>query len=111
MKLELENFSYLLILLFVLVGSGWLEFVMRTKVITRWRSLVLVLLPVVTVFSLWDAYAISEGHWYFNPEKITGLIAWGNIPFDEILFFVVVPIASILTLEAVRSAKPDWWKK
>lgn len=108
--MEFENLSYLLILLFVLVGSGWLEFVMRTKVIVRWRSLLLVLLPVVTVFSLWDAYAISEGHWYFNPEKITGLITWGNIPFDEILFFVVIPIASILTLEAVRSAKPDWWK-
>lgn len=110
MKLSLENFSYLLILLFVLIGSGWLEFVMRTRLLARWRSFLLTLVPVLVVFSLWDAYAISEGHWYFNPAKITGLIAWGGIPIDEILFFVVIPIASILTLEAVRSAKPEWWK-
>lgn len=110
MNLDLENFSYLLILLFVLLGSSWLEFVMRTRLLVRWRSFLLTILAVVPIFSIWDAYAISEGHWYFNPEKITGIIAWGGIPFDEILFFVVVPMASILTLEAVRSAKPNWWK-
>ena len=29
----------------------------------------------------------------------------GGLPLDEVLFFVVVPIASLLTLEAVRSVK------
>jgi hypothetical protein len=27
------------------------------------------------------------------------------VPVDEILFFVTIPIASVLTLEAVRSVK------
>ena len=111
MELQLENFSYLAILLFVLIGSGWLEFVMRTRLIARWRSFLLTLIPVMVFFSVWDAYAIGEGHWYFNPEKITGIIAWGGIPIDEILFFIVIPIASILTLEAVKSAKPHWWNQ
>ena len=30
------------------------------------------------------------------------------MPFDEVLFFVAIPIAAILTLEAVRSVKPHW---
>ena len=110
MKFNVENFSYLLILLFVLIGSGWLEFVMRTRLLTRWRSFLLTLVPVVAVFSLWDAYAIQSDHWYFNPDKITGILVWGGIPIDEILFFIVIPVASILTLEAVKSAKPQWWK-
>lgn len=110
MKFNVENFSYLLILLFVLIGSGWLEFVMRTRLLPRWRSFLLTLVPVVAVFSLWDAYAIQSGHWYFNPDKITGILVWGGIPIDEILFFIVIPVASILTLEAVKSAKPQWWK-
>lgn len=110
MKFNVENFSYLLILLFVLIGSGWLEFVMRTRLLPRWRSFLLTLVPVVAVFSLWDTYAIQSGHWYFNPDKITGILVWGGIPIDEILFFIVIPVASILTLEAVKSAKPQWWK-
>ena len=34
-----------------------------------------------------------------------GSICQGNIPLDELLFFLVIPLASILTLEAVRSVK------
>ena len=30
------------------------------------------------------------------------------LPLEEVLFFVVVPLASVLTLEAVRSARPHW---
>jgi hypothetical protein len=29
----------------------------------------------------------------------------GGLPLDEVLFFVVVPVAAVLTLEAVRSVK------
>ena len=32
----------------------------------------------------------------------------GGVPLDEILFFMVIPLASILTLEAVRSVRG--WK-
>ena len=52
-----------------------------------------------------DAYAIANGHWYFDTDMITGIYLPGNIPLDELLFFLVIPLASILTLEAVRSVK------
>ena len=69
------------------------------------RTLLLALAPVVVVFCLWDLYAIASGHWTFDPERTTGVLFPGGLPLDEVLFFVVVPIASILTLEAVRSVK------
>jgi lycopene cyclase domain-containing protein len=100
-----SHLSYVGVLLFVLLGSGWLEVLLRTRVYARWKRLVLSVLPVVVVFSLWDLYAIAQAHWSFDPDRTTGVVFPGGLPLDEVLFFVVVPIASVLTLEAVRSVK------
>jgi lycopene cyclase domain-containing protein len=89
---------------FIFLGTVWLEFGLRTRVYRRWRRLLLTVLPVVAVFLLWDAYAIASGHWWFDEALITGIRLPGDIPVDELVFFVMVPIASILALEAVRSA-------
>ena len=56
---------------------------------------------VVVVFVLWDLYAIAQNHWTFDPERTSGLLLPGGLPIDEVLFFIVIPIASVLTLEAV----------
>ncbi len=101
----MSRLAYLAVLVFVLVGTGWLEVLLRTRVYARWRRLALTLVPVVAVFCLWDLYAIAAGHWTFDGERTTGIVFPGGLPLDEVLFFVVVPIASLLTLEAVRSVK------
>ena len=99
------SLAYVGILVFVLAGSLWLEVVLRTPVFRRWPRLFLVMVVVVWPFLAWDAYAIANGHWYFDTDMITGIYLPGNIPLDELLFFLVIPLASILTLEAVRSVK------
>jgi len=101
----LGRFSYVGVLVFVLAGSLWLELVLRTRVLARPRRLLAVLVIVVWPFLVWDAYAISQGHWWFDEEHILGIYLPAEIPIDELLFFMVIPIASILTLEAVRSVK------
>jgi lycopene cyclase domain-containing protein len=100
-----SRFAYLGVLLFVVVGTAWLEVLLRARVYRRWRRLLLTLLPVVAVFVVWDLYAIASGHWTFDPSQTTGVILPGELPLDELLFFVVIPIAALLTLEAVRSVK------
>jgi lycopene cyclase domain-containing protein len=101
----MSRFAYVAVLVFVLVGTGWLEVLLRARVYARWRRLALTLVPVVAVFCLWDLYAIASGHWTFDVERTLGVVFPGGLPLDEVLFFVVVPIASLLTLEAVRSVK------
>jgi len=32
----------------------------------------------------------------------------GNVPIEELLFFLVIPTCAVLTLEAVRRTKPAW---
>jgi lycopene cyclase domain-containing protein len=95
------HLSYLAVLAFVVVGSGWLELFLRVRVYRRWRRLLLVLAPTVVIFVLWDLAAIAAGHWTFDAEQMTG-IRLGSLPLEELLFFVVVPIAAILAFEAVR---------
>lgn len=100
-----SRLAYVAILVFVLVGSSWLEALCRTRVFIRSKRLILSILPVVVLFFGWDAYAIANGHWWFDTDRILGLYLPGQVPVDEVLFFIVIPIASILTLEAVRSVQ------
>lgn len=101
----LGSLSYVGVLVFVLVGSLWLEIVLRTRVFARPRRLLLTIVIVVWPFLIWDAYAIAQGHWWFDESRILGVYLPGEIPLDELLFFMVIPLASVLTLEAVRSVK------
>ncbi|MEO8107067.1 MAG: lycopene cyclase domain-containing protein [Actinomycetes bacterium] len=101
----MPRLAYFGVLVFIVVGSGWLEVVMRTNVLRRSRRFVLALAPVLALFLIWDAYAIAAGHWTFDPDRTTGVTLLGSIPLEELVFFVVVPFAAVLTLEAVRSAR------
>ena len=101
----MSRFAYVGVLAFVVIGTAWLEVALRTRVYARWRRLLAALVPVVLLFCAWDLYAIAAGHWTFDPARTTGVVLPGGLPLDEVLFFVVVPIAAVLTLEAVRSVK------
>lgn len=100
----MRQLSYVGMLALVVLGTLPLEIVLRTGVYRRWRRLLLTLLPVVPIFLVWDLYAISGGHWRFDDTQMLGLRV-GELPVEELLFFLVVPIASVLTLEAVRAVR------
>jgi lycopene cyclase domain-containing protein len=102
------RYSYVAILAFVMVGCLWLEVALRTRVFRRWRRLVLAILPAVVLFFIWDVYAVAAGHWWFDEDLILGIRLPGDVPLDEVLFFIAIPIASILTIEAVRAVKDHW---
>ncbi len=99
------RFTYFAILAFIFLGSAWLEIALRTRVLRRWKRLLLALAVPFTVFVVWDIWALATGHWSIDPERTVGLDLFGIIPIEEIVFFVVVPTASILSLEAVRAVR------
>ncbi|MDT7547231.1 MAG: hypothetical protein QOE99_3341 [Actinomycetota bacterium] len=96
--------TYLLVLGGCVLGTAPLELVLHTRVYARWRRLLLTLLPVFVVFTLWDVLAIRAGHWAYDPRQTTGLHV-GNVPIEELLFFLVIPVCSVLALEAVRAVR------
>lgn len=95
---------YLLVMAGCLVGTLPLELVLHTRVYARRRRLALTLAPVLAVFVTWDALAIRAGHWGYDPRQTVG-IQIGNVPVEELVFFLVVPVCSILALEAVRAVR------
>ena len=76
----MSHLTYLLVLLAIFVGSGWLEVVLGVRVWRRPMRLLLTLLPVVCVFYVWDVYAVSRHHWSFDPSRVTGLRLPGDLP-------------------------------
>jgi lycopene cyclase domain-containing protein len=100
-----RHLSYLGMLAFCLLGTAPLELFLHVGVYRRWRRLALTVLPVLVVFVVWDLYAISRGQWTFDPRQTLGLDLPGGLPVEEVGFFLVVPVAAVLTLEAVRAVR------
>ena len=96
--------AYLLVLAGCLIGTAPLEVLLHTRVYAQWRRLLLTLLPVAVVFTAWDVLAIRAGHWSYDRRQTSGLHV-GNVPVEELLFFLVIPTCAILSLEAVRSVR------
>jgi len=59
--------------------------------------------PVAAVYLIWDAIAVAAHVWSFNPRYILGALAPGDLPVEEVLFFVVIPLCALLTYSAVDS--------
>ena len=94
--------SYLLVLLACLLGTLPLEVHWRAYVYRRPRRYLLTLAPVVAVFVAWDLWAIGREHWDFDPDQTSRVLLPGDLPLEELLFFVVIPTCALLTFEAVR---------
>jgi lycopene cyclase domain-containing protein len=80
-----------------------LEFVLGARVYRRFRLMLAAILPVVVVFSVWDIIGIVRHHWSYNPRFVTGIRLVFEMPLEELVFFVVIPVCGLLTYEAVGS--------
>jgi lycopene cyclase domain-containing protein len=101
----MRHLTYLAVLAGCLAGAGWLEVVVRTRVLRRWRRLLLTLAPVLLVFLAWDTYAVTHHQWTFDRSRTTGVVVLAGVPLEELLFFVVVPACAVLAFEAVRAVR------
>ena len=103
----MRHLTYLALLAGCLLGTAPLEVVLRTRVYARWRRLALAVLPGLMLGIAWDIYAISRHQWSFDRRYLIGLRVAG-LPIEEALFFVVIPVCAVLTLEAVHRRRPGW---
>lgn len=99
------NWLYLGVLVACVVATLPLEVFLHTRVYARPHRLLLTLVPVFAVFVTWDALAVHARQWSYR--HLLGVVV-GNLPIEELAFFVVIPICAILTLEAVRARRPAW---
>ena len=95
-------------LAFTVIGSFWLELIFKVGVLRRLKRALLSILPTAAVFLAWDYYAVHSGHWFFDKEQVVGIYGPSGIPLEEFLFFFIVPMAALMTIEAVRAVKRNW---
>ncbi|MBI2710652.1 MAG: lycopene cyclase domain-containing protein [Actinobacteria bacterium] len=99
----MDRFQYVGLMAGCLVLTLPLEFVFEARVWRRPRRLLTALGPSFAIFVAWDLWASARGTWSFDERYTLGLELPGGMVVEELLFFLVVPICGLLTLEAVRN--------
>lgn len=98
------QWSYVAMLAFCLVGTVPLAYVFGLTVFRQVRRLSLTVLLAGTPYLVWDLWATHVGHWWFSASQTLPPRVFG-LPLEEIAFFVVIPLVSILTYEGVTAAR------
>jgi lycopene cyclase domain-containing protein len=98
----MDRYQYLLLMGGCLIVTLPLELVIGTRVWRNPKRLLKAVVPPLIVFSAWDVAAIHRHHWRYNPKYVTGWRLPFDLPVEEVVFFAVIPICGLLTLEAVR---------
>jgi lycopene beta-cyclase len=102
MGAPMDRYQYLLVMAACFLVTLPLEVVLGARVWRRPRRLLVALAPMVGVFLVWDAVAIARSHWDFSGRYTTGWTVPADIPVEELVFFVVIPVCALLTFEVVR---------
>jgi lycopene cyclase domain-containing protein len=102
--MSLLQWSYVAMLAFCLAGTLPLVPAFRLSVLRQPRRVLLTIVLAGTPFLLWDFYATHAGHWWFDADQT---LPWrvAGVPYEEVAFFVVIPLVAVLTLEATRAAR------
>ncbi len=95
------RFVYLAILIASLAGPLALSFDKRVAFSRKWKYLFPAMLLPAALYIAWDIYFTSKGVWRFNADYITGIRLY-NLPFEEVLFFFVVPYCCLFIYECIR---------
>ena len=98
----MNHYQYLLLMGLCVLVTLPLELVVGARVWRRPRRLVGALWVPVLLFSAEDIIAIARHHWRYARAFTTGWLLPGRLPVEELVFFIVIPICAVLTLEAVR---------
>ena len=83
-------------------------FIPRLKFYKQWGYVLLANLPVTVFFIAWDIYFTQKGVWGFSSAYTTGPHLF-NLPWEECLFFVIIPSACTFiywSLNSVLSREP-----
>ena len=98
----IDRYQYLILLAGCLALTAPLEFAFSARVYRRPRRVVRALALPVAIFAAWDVVAIRRHDWSYSSRYLTGWRLPLGLPVEELAFFVVVPLCTLLTYESVR---------
>jgi lycopene cyclase domain-containing protein len=106
-------YTYLLLNLLAISAPFLLSFDKKVAYYKGWGRLFAGMAFMWLLFIPWDEWFTRRGVWAFNGDYLTG-IYWGSLPFEEWLFFLAIPYATIFIYACLKGWLPDWgrgWAK
>ena len=96
---------YLWINLLTILGPLGLSFDKKVAFYKSWKSVFPAIIIVAIGFLVCDEYFTVHGIWCFNPEHLQGIYL-GNLPLEEVLFFITIPYACIFIFSCIDAYFP-----
>jgi lycopene beta-cyclase len=87
------HWTYLSITLFWALPPIIIQFIFGADILWHYRKLVFWTIAVpVTYLSLMDLVALQDTTWSISPDQTTGILFFGILPLEEVIFFFVTNI-------------------
>lgn len=96
---------YFLLLLLSISVPLVLSFDKRLQFYKGWKYLFPSTLIIAVLYVVVDVYFTKNAYWGFNPKYLAGIYIF-HLPLEEILFFMVIPYASIFLHESILEYFP-----
>ena len=97
-------YAWVIILSFA--GPFALSFDKKVAFHKEWRFVFLAALIVAVPFLIWDELFTQWKVWGFNPTYLLKIYL-GQLPLEEVLFFVVIPYNFIFILKVIQAYFPN----
>lgn len=101
-----SQFTYLLIHLAAIAGPLALSFDKKVQFYKKWKYVFPAMIVPAIFFLIWDAWFTYKGAWGFSALHIVGW-KWGNLPIEEVLFFITVPYCCLFIYECILCYFPS----
>ena len=99
----MDRYQYLILMAGCLLLTLPLEFLFGARVWRRPKRLAIAVAPTLAIFVIWDLWATAHGTWDFDRRYTIGVELPGGMVVEELVFFVTIPVCTLLTLESVRN--------
>ena len=97
----MAHYHYALVLLFVAICAVGVNLGFRLRITHLWRVFLATDAAILLIYTAWDIWAVENHNWRFDSAQILGLRIFAGLPIEEILFFIVVPLMTVLTYLAL----------